>query len=133
MFSIIKATEKNHQTIVPLGNITVEEAHRYSCSAEDLKDYLCANYNDDAIKAELRNADNIYHIIYYNEMPAGFSKIVLNAEHANIAEKHVTMLDRIYLLSEFFNLKLGVELLKFNAEIAKKTCSVGYVAVYLGG
>ena len=120
MFSIIKATEKDHQTIVSLGNISVEEAHRDSCSAEDLKEYLGANYNDDAIKAELRNADNIYHIIYYNGKPAGFSKIILNADHANIAEENVTMLDRIYLLSEFFNMKLGAELLKFNTELAKQ-------------
>ena len=120
MFYIIKATEKDHKTIVSLGNVTVEEAHRDSCSAEDLKEYLGANYNEEAIKAELRNADNIYHIIYYNEKPAGFSKIIFNAEYANIAEKHVTKLDRIYLLSEFFNMKLGVELLKFNTELAKQ-------------
>ena len=120
MFSIIKATEKDYRTIVNLGNVSVEEAHRDSCSAEDLKEYLSANYNDEAIKAELRNADNIYHIIYYNQKPAGFSKIIYNAEHDNIAEKHVTMLDRIYLLSEFFNLKLGAELLKFNIELARE-------------
>ena len=94
MFSITKATEKDHQTIVSLGNVSVEEAHRYSFSAEDLKDYLSTNYNDDAIKAELRNSDNIYHIIYYNEKPAGFSKIIFNADHANIAETRVTMLDK---------------------------------------
>ena len=112
MFSIIKATEKDHQTIVSLGNVSVEEAHRDSCSAEILNEYLSANYNDEAIKAELRNSNNIYHIIYYNEKPAGFSKIIFNADHANIAEENVTMLDRIYLMREFFNMKLGVELFR---------------------
>ena len=133
MFSIIKATEKDHQTIVSLGNVSVEEAHRDSCSAEILNEYLSANYNDEAIKAELRNSNNIYHIIYYNEKPAGFSKIIFNAEHANIAEKHVTMLDRIYLLSEFFNLKSGVELLKFNIELAKQHAQSGMWLFTWGG
>ncbi len=65
------------------------------------------HYNDDAIKKELDDQNNIYHIISYNVRPAGFSKIVLNAKEPAIAAENVTKLDRIYLLKEYFGLKLG--------------------------
>lgn len=93
MVSILRATEKDYQTIVSIGNISVEEAHRESCSAEDMRTYLNNHYNDDAIK--LSNPENIYHIICYKNEPVGFSKIVLNAEHPNIPHKNATKLDRL--------------------------------------
>jgi diamine N-acetyltransferase len=119
MISIIKATEKDYKPIVSIGRLSVEEAHRESCSAEDMNEFLENTYNDGAIKEELKDTKNIYHILAFNEKPAGFSKIILNTEHPNIPQKNVTKLDRIYLLREFYGLKLGYELLKFNIALAK--------------
>ena len=56
---------------------------------------------------------------------ARFSKIILNEVHPNINKQQVTKLDRIYLLKEFFDLKLGCELLKFNIELSKKNNQSG--------
>ena len=125
MTSIIKATEKDYKSIVDIGKVSVGEAHRESCSAEDMNEFLEANYNDYAIKEELGDPQNIYYIIKYNGNPAGFSKIILNAEHPNIGHKNVTKLDRIYLLREFYDLKLGFELLKFNIELSKNNNQSG--------
>jgi ribosomal protein S18 acetylase RimI-like enzyme len=119
MISITRATENDYEVIVNIGNISVGEAHRDSCSEKDMNEYLENHYNDIAIKAELNDAKNVYHILTYNGKPVGFSKIVFNAEHPNIDQKNVTMLDRIYLLKEFQDLKLGFELLKFNIELSK--------------
>ena len=100
MISIKSATEKDYKVIVNIGNISVGEAHKDSCSAKDMKEYLKINYNDISIKEELNDPKNVYHILKYNEQPVGFSKIVANTEHPNIAHKNVTKLDRIYLLKE---------------------------------
>ena len=116
MISIKRAKEKDYKVIVQIGNISVGEAHKDSCSANDMKEYLKNNYNDMSIKEELNNPKNIYHILKYNEQPVGFSKIIANTEHPNLDCKNVTKLDRIYLLKEFQDLKLGFELLKFNIE-----------------
>jgi diamine N-acetyltransferase len=120
MISIVKATEKDFKTIAIIGYLSVEEAHRESCSVKDMNEFLDKNYNDAAITGELNEAKNIYHILHYKESPVGFSKMVLNSEHSNIVQKNVTKLDRIYLLKEFHDLKLGFELLKFNIDLAKK-------------
>ncbi len=117
--SIIKATEEDYQSIVAIGKISVAEAHRDSTTEENLNEYLMKNYNENAIKEELNNPNNIYHLISYNKIPVGFSKINLNAKHPHIISENVTKLDRIYLLKEYFSLKLGYELLKFNIELSK--------------
>src|SRR5262245_8729762 len=125
MISVLKATEKDCDAIVRIGKISVAESHRGSCSDEEMNEFLERNYNRYAIKAELDDPGNIYHIINYNDEPAGFSKIILNAKHSNIAAGNVTKLDRIYLLKEFYGLKLGLELLNFNIELSKKNTQSG--------
>jgi len=125
MISIIRATEKDYKPIANIGKISVEEAHRESCSAEDMKEFLENNYNDEAIIEELKEIKNIYHIINLNGTTVGFSKIILDVEHSNIPQKNITKLDRIYLLKEFHDLKLGAELLKFNIELSKENNQAG--------
>lgn len=125
MISINKATIGDYKIIVEIGKVSVEEAHRGSCSAKDLNEFLEKNYNNEAIKSELSNEGNIYYIINVDGEPAGFSKIIFNSEHPNIQQKNVTKLDRIYLLSKFFNLKLGFELLQFNIDLSKRNNQSG--------
>ena len=118
MISVKRATAEDHRPIVAIGKIAVAEAHRDSTSAENLNEYLEKNYNDHAIKEELDDPDNIYHMISYNGNPVGFSKIILNAKEPGIVAENVTKLDRIYLLKEFYGLKLGLELMNFNIRLA---------------
>lgn len=125
MISIYRATEADTDIIVNIGLQSVEEAHRASCPAADLKEYLDKHYNQDAISRELSDPANLYHVLMYDGKPAGFSKINLDAPHANISLKQVTKLDRIYLLKEYFDLKLGLELLNFNINLSKQAGQSG--------
>ncbi len=125
MCSIRRATLEDAELICKLGNISVEFAHRDSCSAADMQEYLDQNYSLPAIEAELADAGNIYHIIEYNNIPVGYSKVVLNVSHPNIRNTNVTKLDRIYLLPEYFDKKLGIELLKYNIDLAKRNGQTG--------
>ena len=125
MISIIKATKNDAKIIAEIGKVSVGEAHRGSCSATDLNQYLEKNYNTDAILGELTDENNIYHIIYFDGEPAGFSKIIFNAAHSSIQQKNVTKLDRIYLLSKYFDRKLGLELLHFNIALSKRNNQYG--------
>lgn len=125
MISIRRATERDYESIGRIGRISVEESHRGSSSAEVMNEFLERNYNNDEIKKELNDINNIYHIIHYNDQPAGFSKIILNDRHANIVLENVARLDRIYLLKEFYGLKLGLELLNFNVELSRNNNQSG--------
>lgn len=125
MITIDKATQHDHPTIVHIGRLSVGEAHRGSCSDNELDEYLAKNYNKEAIQNELREESNIYHIISVDGEPAGFSKVILNAAHPAIQPKNVTKLDRIYLLSNYFDRKLGFHLLRFNIELAERNKQSG--------
>lgn len=117
--------ERDYNSIASIGRISVEESHRGSSSAEVMNEFLERHYNSDAIKIELNDINNMYYIIHYNDQPAGFSKIILNDRHPNIAVENVTKLDRIYLLKEFYGLKLGLELLNFNIELSRNNNQSG--------
>ena len=125
MISIKRATEEDYKSIVTIGKISVAEAHRDSTSEENLNEYLEKNYNEDAIIQELNDLNNIYHIISYDGLQVGFSKINLNAKHPDIVAENITKLDRIYLLKEFYGLKLDLELLKFNIKYARNNNQSG--------
>ena len=125
MFSITRATVKNTSSIATIGAIAVEEAHRGSCSAEDMNAFLEKNYNEMAVQEEICTEKNIYHILNYKDATIGFSKIVFNNTHSNINRDNIARLDRIYLLKEFYGLKFGFELLKFNIDLAKENYQSG--------
>src|ERR1700740_2209551 len=123
--TIRPATMQDDELIAGIGNIAVELSHRSSCSVEDMNRFLSTHYARDAIKCELADQENIYHLIYRGKECAGFSKIILSMEHPNIPGHNVTKLDRIYLLEEFYGLGLGYELLQFNIELSRKNNQSG--------
>lgn len=114
------ATVADAPAIVHIGRLAVELSHRDSCSIEDMNHFLDTHYNEEAIRHELSDQANIYHLIYHNNEPSGFSKIILNAPHPNITHPDTTKLDRIYLLSNHYGLNLGRELLNRNIQFSKE-------------
>lgn len=120
MISIDKAKAEDFQLLADIAKISFWESHGNSASEADINSYINEKYNYDVFKQELNDPKSIYHIIYYNGQPAGYSKIFLNVRHSNIQMEKVTKLDRFYLLKEFYGLKLGLELFNFNIELSKQ-------------
>lgn len=118
---IRRATEDDSKVIADIGRAAVEESHRDSCPVADMNYFLDTHYNEAAIKDELNDPANIYHLILYNGQTAGFSKIILNAAHARIPHNNVSKLDRIYLDKDFYDLKLGYRLLQHNIDLSKES------------
>ena len=118
MHSIRKATANDASEIAGIGRISVELAHRESCSPTDMLEFLDNTYSIEAIKNELTNPLNIYHVIKTDNECAGFSKVLINAQHDNIKRNDVMKLDRIYLLPKYFGQKLGAELFNYNLQLA---------------
>jgi len=123
--TIRKATSLDTYSIVRVGTVAVELAHRASCSKEAMSQYMDAHYNYDAIKEELDTPANIYHLIFYGPEAVGFSKVILNMGHSNIPEPNVAKLDRIYIMPEYFDRQLGYKLLKHNMDLAIENKQAG--------
>ena len=125
MIFITKATQRDCNSIVNIGKIAIAESHRDSCSAEDMHTFLESNYSSDAIMEELNDITNIYYMVTFQNKPVGFSKIISNAKHPAIVAENVTKLDRIYLLKEYYGLKLGLAILNFNIELSRNNNQMG--------
>lgn len=125
MTTIQKAGEKDLELLAGIGGRTFVESHGSSASDADINEYIKNKYSEEALKEELVNPENIYHIIYQDNQPAGYSKIVYNSPHSNIPAKNVTKLDRIYLLKEFYGRKLGYDLFSYNIELSQNNDQSG--------
>ena len=99
MIKIIKATIDHAELIAEIGKQSFWESHGESASKTDISTFISKTYTKDKLLVELENLKNIYHLIYYNNTIAGFSKIVLNTPNTNIENSNITKLDRIYLFN----------------------------------
>jgi ribosomal protein S18 acetylase RimI-like enzyme len=125
MNTITRATVNDAELLAVIGKQTLLESHGHSAPKVDMDAYVNKNYSADFFQNELSNPANIYHIIYHNGQAAGYSKLILDYPHPAITLQHVTKLERIYLLKEFYELKMGRELFSFNIELSKSNKQAG--------
>ena len=120
MVSIVRATIKDFKLLADLGKQTFIESHGSSAKQQDIDAYINEKYNYDFLQKDVNDSNNIYHIIYHDSQPTGYSKIILNSPSSNIELKNITKLEKIFLLKYFYNLKLGAGLFNHNTAISKR-------------
>jgi diamine N-acetyltransferase len=125
MTSIKKATIDDLEVITTIAPITFRESHGHSAVPKEIDAYIAAKYNPGVLGEELNDPGNLYHIIYHNDQPAGYSKIVFHSPHPDVTQQNITKLERIYLLKQFYGLKLGAELFDLNLELSKTNGQAG--------
>ncbi|MGV8946830.1 MAG: GNAT family N-acetyltransferase [Lutibacter sp.] len=132
MIQIIKATIEHSELIAEIGKQAFLESHGNSASEEDIHLFILKTYNTKAISKEFENPKVQYHIIYFNNKVAGFSKIELSSSNKNINDLEITKLDRLYLLKKFYGQNLGSKLFDFNIQLSKNNNQKGiWLAVWI--
>lgn len=119
MNSIVRLTSDDAQLLSKIGGITLLESHGHSAPAHIMQEYVVKSFSTDACKAELEDEHNIFHAINHNNEPAGYSKIVFDYSHPTVPLQPVTKMERLYLLREFYHLKLGQELMHQAIDLSK--------------
>lgn len=125
MTSILKAQPEDISLLARLGSTTFIESHGNSAAKKDIDQFVNENFTEQAFKEELQDPNNIYYIIYHDNQPAGYSKIIYNFPYLHIQTENVTKLARIYLLKDFYGLQLGRDLLQFNIKLSKQNNQMG--------
>src|SRR5688572_11035916 len=125
MTSIVRASSKDSQILSEIATVSFIVSHGNSANPGDIKTYVTEKYSSNVIKEELSDTKNIYHIIYYDDRPAGYSKIVFDAPYVNSQLKNIAKLERLYLLKEFYDFKLGLALFQFNVDLSKRNNQAG--------
>jgi ribosomal protein S18 acetylase RimI-like enzyme len=115
MIQIRKATINDIKLLISIGKTTFMDAHLISGEEAELVAYLNKSYHPDKLSEELKDPSSLFHIVYYDAEPAGFSKIVIDTDNPLF-----TKLERIYIYKSFYDKKIGLKLLNFNIELSKK-------------
>ncbi|MFT5883868.1 MAG: ribosomal protein S18 acetylase RimI-like enzyme [Arcticibacterium sp.] len=122
MSTILKASQKDAETISILAKKTFLESHSHSANPSDIDTYIQKHYSLEAIRENLSVETHIYFLIYHGTEPAGYSKIILNTPFQGHKNSLSTKLDRIYILEKHYGFGLGKDLLDFNIDLAKSKC-----------
>lgn len=125
MITIRPAMVNDAPLLSSIAPLTHMESHGHSASAEDHAIYISKKLSIEAFTNELSNPDFLYHLIFVDEVPAGYSKIILNFNHPLIAEQPVTKLERIYLLKSFYGMDAGKKLFDHNISLSKDNRQLG--------
>lgn len=125
MISIIKANKDDPQLLSEIATRTFIESHGNCAKPEDVRFYIAEKYGATIFEKELMNEKNNYYLIYHNNQVAGYSNLILNSPYEGSEMENVAKLERIYLLEEFYDLKLGLTLFEFNVGLAKQNNQKG--------
>jgi GNAT superfamily N-acetyltransferase len=125
MISIRRAIVSDASLLSPMAIQAHMESHGHSAGASDHEMYINKKLTIEAFAAELALPENIYHIAFVEDQPAGYSKILLNFNHPEIAEQPVTKLERIYLISPYYTMGLGKTLFDHNVSLVLEHHQLG--------
>ena len=125
MISIRKATVNDVKQLAIVSKKAFFIPHQHAIPEEIMDKYLKESFNEETLTKEVTQQHYEYHLIFYKEKLAGFSKIILNTENEHILAKNITKMERFYLLKEFYGLGLGKKLFDFNLGLIKKNNQKG--------
>ena len=125
MVSFERADKSDAYLLSEMAGITFMESHGRSAKLEDINNFITQKYNPETFTAELINSKNNYYLVYYQNRLAGFSNIIYNFPYADSKMEDVAKLERIYILKEFYDLKLGYHLFEFNRNLARENNQKG--------
>ncbi len=115
------ATKADTKVLALLGRLTWAESHgHYIEDKNDVLKYLNENFSVFKTKQNISNPKQLFYIIYVDDLPVGYAKLVVNASNENITSQNSCQLERIFILNDFIPLKIGQQLLNFVEEQVKK-------------
>ena len=120
MIKIKKANETDTEVLALLGRLTWRESHgHYIDDKNNLLKYLDENFSVSKTKQHINNPKQHFYIIYADNLPVGYAKIIVNAKQENVVSENNCKLERIFILNDFIPLKIGKLLLTYVEEQAK--------------
>ena len=97
--------------IAVLGQVTFMETYRHLF--DDLKDligYCESSFSVQKIEQDLLRTDHHFFIAWFDGLPVGYALIKFETPRNSVSNSKMSQLDRIYVLKEFLNRKIGQKL-----------------------
>jgi len=120
MINIKIANEADLDILALLGRLTYAESHgHFIDDKNDLTTYVNEAFSVSKTKQDINNPKHHFYIIYVDDLPVGYAKLVVNAFHKSVVSQNNCRLERIYILNDYIPLKIGQQLLNFIEEKAR--------------
>jgi diamine N-acetyltransferase len=113
-------TVKDAELISRMAIQTFRESHGTSAAEKDILEYETTRLNVDLFRNELADPNNVFRIAYLDDVPVAFSKLIFNFPNPKIKEQNICKLEKLYVLKEFYEQKLGKPLFDLNIDLAKQ-------------
>ena len=121
MINIKIANAANTDILALLGRITYIESHgHFIDNKNDLSEYVKTAFSVSKTRDDINDSKNIFYIIYADEFPVGYAKLVLGSTHKSVSSPNNCQLERIYILHDFIPLKIGQQFLSFLEQKVKE-------------
>ena len=127
---INRATSKDAGTVAEIGRRTFYETWKSVNTEEDLQQYMTISFDPEKIRVELSNTSSFtFLLIYVDEVLAGYAKLRNDRTCAELKDQKALELERIYVLKEFQDKKIGKALMDESIRISQEG---GYDWIWLG-
>lgn len=129
MIEIRQATANDATLIALLARVTFIESHSgFVKNDKAVQNFCSIEFDTNKIEQDLQDKNQIFWLLFYNDFPVGFAKIILNKSSHLLASDKVCKLDKIYILNDFIKHKLGE---KLHSEIIKKATELNFEYIWL--
>lgn len=117
-FKIKKCTVEDLDEVKKISERTFYETFASENSKEDMEKYLEETFAKDKMKAEIETEGSIFYIVTNGENTMAYMKV--NFDNAQTEEGYTNSLEvqRIYVLEDYKNMKIGKSLIDEAKEIA---------------
>ncbi len=108
---IRKARTEDVVSLALLARVTFREAfgHLFNDN-QNLIDYFAKAFSIKRLTAKLKDPNNVFWIAIVDDLPVGYAKLLKQSPSKFIQDTMVSELQRIYVLNDFLNHKIGHQL-----------------------
>jgi ribosomal protein S18 acetylase RimI-like enzyme len=109
--AIRKATTEDVIALALLCRVTFREAfgHLFE-DTQNLIDYFAKSFSISALTDKINDNNNVYWLAFSDNLPVGYAKLIKRSPSKFIQDSQVSELQRIYVLNDFLNQKIGHQL-----------------------
>ncbi|HRG20357.1 MAG TPA: GNAT family N-acetyltransferase [Saprospiraceae bacterium] len=108
---IRKASIDDAEIIALLARVTFTETFAaHFRDRQDLKNYYGTTFSVSKIRSSIAKTNNVFWIAFCEDLPVGYAKLKLFSKSEFIDSDSVSQLQKIYVLSDFLNMKIGQRL-----------------------
>lgn len=118
MISLITGSIEHAGLLAGLGRQTFIESHSSSAAPEDIAAYVNEKFTEEQFQLELSDKSNLFRIALDKGNAVGYSKIIPDCSHPLLQEKSVCKMERLYVLQDYFEKKIGQILFNDSIDLA---------------